>query len=227
MSPRLTIGSGSGTVVESVREGAAMVDRRRARRQELWRETLEQVRSIDEAVYEAVASTSTPALDESLARLSDTANHSKLWFAAAGVVAVAGGKRGRRAALEGVAAIGLASAAANLIGKNLTDRARPSRRPPGQGFAHARYVEMPTSTSFPSGHSASAFAFASAVGARIPALAIPLDALAFLVAYSRVHTGVHYPGDVVAGAFLGRACAKAVSVAGRRLPVREPAASTP
>ena len=55
---------------------------------------------------------------------------------------------------------------------------------------------MPTSTSFPSGHAASAFAFAYAVGRRIPALAVPIRLLAAGVAYSRVHTGVHYPGDV-------------------------------
>ncbi len=189
------------------------------RGRELWREALEQARSMDEAVYEAVASTSTPALDESFARLSDTANHSKIWFAIAGALAAAGGARGRRAALEGVAAIGLASATANLIGKNVTDRRRPARPSRDEGFPEDRYVEMPASTSFPSGHSASAFAFASAVGSQLPVLGIPLDVLAILVAYSRVHTGVHYPGDVVAGALLGRACAKAVQVAGRRLPL--------
>jgi len=62
---------------------------------------------------------------------------------------------------------------------------------------------MPTSTSFPSGHSASAFAFATAVGGEVPALAAPLRALAAAVAYSRVHTGVHYPGDVVVGSMVG------------------------
>jgi undecaprenyl-diphosphatase len=62
---------------------------------------------------------------------------------------------------------------------------------------------MPTSTSFPSGHSASAFAFATAVGSEVPALAVPLRALAAAVAYSRVHTGVHYPGDVVVGSLVG------------------------
>ena len=72
----------------------------------------------------------------------------------------------------------------------------------------ARHVRMPTSTSFPSGHSATAFAFATGVGRVLPPAAVPLHALAALVAYSRVHTGVHYPGDVVAGALSGTVVAQ-------------------
>ena len=53
---------------------------------------------------------------------------------------------------------------------------------------------MPESTSFPSGHAASAFAFAYAIGHHLPALAVPLRLLAAGVAYSRVHIGVRYPG---------------------------------
>jgi undecaprenyl-diphosphatase len=67
---------------------------------------------------------------------------------------------------------------------------------------------MPLSTSFPSGHSASAFAFATAVGSVLPIDAIPIRALASAVAYSRVHTGVHYPADVIAGAWLGTTLAQ-------------------
>jgi undecaprenyl-diphosphatase len=37
----------------------------------------------------------------------------------------------------------------------------------------------------------------------MPGAAVPLHSLAAVVGYSRVHTGVHYPGDVIAGALLG------------------------
>ena len=37
---------------------------------------------------------------------------------------------------------------------------------------------------------------------------MPLHALAALIAYSRVHTGVHYPADVLAGALIGTALAQ-------------------
>ena len=66
-----------------------------------------------------------------------------------------------------------------------------------------RQVRMPESRSFPSGHTAAAVAFAAGCARVLPAAGMPLHSLAAVVAYSRVHTGVHYPGDVVAGASLG------------------------
>jgi undecaprenyl-diphosphatase len=65
---------------------------------------------------------------------------------------------------------------------------------------------MPRSRSFPSGHSASAFAFATAASKELPPLAPVLVPLAGAVAYSRVHAGVHYPSDVAAGAAGGVIC---------------------
>jgi undecaprenyl-diphosphatase len=67
---------------------------------------------------------------------------------------------------------------------------------------------MPSSTSFPSGHAASAAAFASGVATAFPEAGIPLSAAAALVAYSRVHTGVHWPIDVIAGSVTGTALAQ-------------------
>jgi undecaprenyl-diphosphatase len=76
---------------------------------------------------------------------------------------------------------------------------------------------MPSSSSFPSGHSASGFAFATAVGRDMPLLAFPLRALAAAVAYSRVHTGVHYPADAVVGSLAGGATGLIVGGAAQRV----------
>ena len=174
---------------------------------------LHEIANVDRAVYGAIASTPTPTLDEPLRRLSGLANNSMLWFAIAAGIFVVGGKSGRRAALTGVAAIGLNSALVNMPMKTASRRRRPDRE--SAGVPEERWVTMPTSTSFPSGHSASAFAFAGAVAGELPVLAVPLRALAAGVAYSRVHTGVHYPGDVVAGSLIGATIGEAAALTSR------------
>jgi membrane-associated phospholipid phosphatase len=162
---------------------------------------LAELSALDEAIYAAVADSDTPTLDEFFRRLSRISDKSVLWFGTAAVLAAFGGSTGRRAALNGVASIGLASASVNLGFKNIARRRRPDRG--GAGVPDERHVPMPESTSFPSGHSASAFAFAEGVSTAAPLLGVPIRLLAAAVAYSRVHTGVHYPGDVVAGSLIG------------------------
>ena len=169
----------------------------------------------DRVAYRAVARTSTPHLDEPLRRLSSFANHSKPWFITAGLLALVGGPTGRRAALTGVAAIGVASLVVNQPMKLIGQRRRPERAT--HGVPQPRWVPMPTSTSFPSGHSASAAAFAVAVGDVIPALRAPLGVAGAAVAFSRVYTGVHYPGDVLVGVATGALLGRATSALGDRI----------
>jgi undecaprenyl-diphosphatase len=161
--------------------------------------------AVDREVYAAIARTPTPTIDAALRQLSDAANFSGLWMGVAGGLALGAGRRGRRAAVEGLAAIGLTSAVVNQGIKPLLERGRPNRE--NAGVVAGRHVRMPMSTSFPSGHSASAFAFAGAVSEELPLLSLPLRFLAGAVAYSRVHTGVHYPGDALVGAIIGGAVA--------------------
>jgi membrane-associated phospholipid phosphatase len=167
---------------------------------------LDDLHRVDAAVYAAIAATPTPTLDTGLRRLSDAADHSKLSIAAAALLSVAGGSAGRRGAATGLASVGVTSAAVNLLLKPLAVRRRPDREADRVPFA--RHVRMPTSGSWPSGHSAAAFAFATGVGHELPAAGVPLRLLATLVAYSRVHTGVHYPGDTIAGSVIGGALAQ-------------------
>src|SRR3954469_8870649 len=65
---------------------------------------------IDVAVYAAIARTSTPALDSAMARLSRAADYSRLSMASAAALALAGGSSGRRAAVMGLASVGVTSA---------------------------------------------------------------------------------------------------------------------
>jgi len=180
-------------------------------------ESLRELGAVDRAVYAAVASASTPVLDVPVRRLSNAANNSRLWLGIAAGLAIAGGRRGRRAALTGTVAIGVTSALVNLGVKSLYARQRPDRA--GAGVPDQRQVPMPSSSSFPSGHSAAGFAFASAVGRELPWLGSGMRFAAAAVAYSRVHTGVHYPGDTVVGSLIGAGTGQAVAgVMDRRRP---------
>ncbi|MFL5780767.1 MAG: phosphatase PAP2 family protein [Thermoleophilaceae bacterium] len=168
---------------------------------------------LDVAVYAAIAGTDTPALDRSLRTLSHAADYSRLSIAAALALGAAGGAAGRRAARSGLASVAVTAATVNLLMKPLGRRRRPERD--AHSVVVDRHVRMPVSSSLPSGHSAAAFAFSTGVGSVLPGAALPLHALALSVAYSRVHTGVHYPGDVVVGAvtgvFLAQCTARAIS----------------
>ena len=167
---------------------------------------LRRLDSLDLRLYRRAARWEAPVLDRVLPPLTSSADHGMLWLAVAGALALSGGRR-RRAALRGIGSLALASATANVPAKLAARRSRPQLHPvplPRQ------LLRQPTSTSFPSGHSASAAAFAVGVVMEQPWLAPPVGLLAAGVAYGRVHTGVHYPGDVVAGVALGTASALAM-----------------
>lgn len=123
--------------------------------------------------------------------LSRAAGDARLWAAIAVGLALSGGRFRRRAALRGLFAAALGSAAAGGL----------ARRMPGS---------EPGPAALPSGAVASAFGFAAGAGQEVPALAGPLAGLAGLVAYSRIHTGGHQPQmAAAAGVVLGVGAAAA------------------
>ncbi len=125
----------------------------------------------------------------------------------------------RVCALSASIAAGVAALGVWLI-KEITDRARP---PVAESEVQA-LVTLPGSTSFPSGHAATAFAAATAVAVLSPRLRVPVLVLAALVALSRAYLGVHYWSDVIVGSLFGAAIGVAtvfaVSTAARSLRAR-------
>ncbi|WP_307544178.1 phosphatase PAP2 family protein [Streptomyces sp. V3I8] len=131
------------------------------------------------------------------------AESSKLWCAAAVVMACTGGRRGRTAAVAGLASLAAAQLISNGVCKQLVER----RRPPKEWIPHDEVEDRPDSSSFPSGHTAAAVAFTAAVVPSWPLAGALCAVPATVVAVERVQSGAHYPSDVAVGAAIGFASA--------------------
>ena len=157
------------------------------------------VSDLDRAISKAISELPPGPLDQTMKDLSNAANHSLLWFTLATALAARRGAS-RKGAARGVLAIAAASTLANGVLKPMLPRRRPAA---AELPAYQTIENPPTSSSFPSGHAASAAAFATAVALESPSLGAVVAPLAAAVAYSRVHVGVHWTSDVVVGAAVG------------------------
>lgn len=145
-------------------------------------------------------------LDRGIYLLSQAANHSLLWHGINLVDAAVGGRHHRRRALRRSVVIALEQAVVNGPVKATVSRDRPGHRDD-----HPHRLRAPRTSSFPSGH-ASAAACAATLLTRDLGLGPLWWGLGGVVAWSRVHVGVHHTSDVVAGLALGRTLARAAGV---------------
>lgn len=77
----------------------------------------------------------------------------------------------------------------------------------GKNYIYPELISKPTSFSFPSGHTASAFAAAVALLWHNRKLGVPVTVFAALMGFSRIYVEVHYCTDVIAGVVSGTICA--------------------
>lgn len=154
----------------------------------------------DRTLFRWLSRRHNPGLDRTMPALSRAADHGLLWLGVAALLAGSGRGDLRRAAARATVSLAVASTTVNGIAKLVVGRARP----PLDGIAAGRRVRrLPVTTSFPSGHAASAAAFAVGAAREAPATAVPLGLLAAGVGLSRVWTGAHFPADVLVGAAVG------------------------
>jgi membrane-associated phospholipid phosphatase len=138
-----------------------------------------------------------PALERAAVVYTTTGEFGALWIA----IALAGARldRERRSAWLVAGVLVPTSLCANGILKRVVRRERPrlhGLEPVGR---------VPSTPSFPSGHAATSFTAAVAIGAVAPGTRTALVAAAILMSLTRPYLGVHYPSDVLAGAALGGA----------------------
>jgi diacylglycerol kinase family enzyme/membrane-associated phospholipid phosphatase len=143
--------------------------------------------------------------DRWLRRLSRWADRGRLWMVIGVLLGLRKGPT-RRGAIRGLGSMAFSSALVNAVLKRFFNRVRPEL---GARPAERLLRRIHKTPSFPSGHSSSAAAFVTGVAMESPLAGAALAPVALGVGYSRVHVGVHYPGDVLAGLAVGGAVAAA------------------
>jgi hypothetical protein len=154
----------------------------------------EQLTSLDLAGVRLVRALPHPRpLDAALVGLSRATDHSTGWLVSA--LLGAGLDRSRRSRwLEAFLRIAAVEGSMRAI-----KRAAPRQRPVLKGLPPLAPTTSPMS--FPSSHTAAAFAAVGAFDGLLPRPALRFTAV--VTAFSRLYLGVHYPSDVLAGLVLG------------------------
>ncbi len=137
--------------------------------------------------------------DRALILLSQGMHYGEGWAVVAVVLLIVDFKTGLKVIAEALPVLWATMLTVNFPLKRLFGRRRPFT-----SFVSARVRgPRPLDSSFPSGHTAAAFAGALLFGAHEPLWSPLFYALATAVGFSRIYLGVHYPGDVLIGAAAG------------------------
>lgn len=155
------------------------------------------VRNLDRAAFRAVFGLKWPPLTAVLRFFTLVGTAGFLWGSFAAAAFVLTGFRVSNLLIPWVAVAGSWTLAEGA--KYLFDRSRPFI----WDTEIAPLIKTPSSSSFPSGHSATAAAGALTLSVVYPAFAPALLLAGFLVVFSRVYLGVHFPVDVLAGVAIG------------------------
>lgn len=162
--------------------------------------------ALDAAVFLRLNSVSLGAFwDWALEAISRFLHYGEGWVVGVLVLLLFDLTKGVRVALAVLPALWFTMITVNVVLKRAFRRRRPFI-----AFVDARVIgPRPRDFSFPSGHTAAGFAGALLMSLYVPAGAPLFYVFALAVGFSRIYLGVHYPSDVLMGAFSGTVLALA------------------
>ena len=180
--------------------------------------------SFDLAVFSWIQSIQNPVLTPILSVVSLLGTKGAIFFLLGFVLLVF--RKTRKLGVCVLGALAVTTVCNSVIVKELLARPRPFQLDYDWWQAVYRYpgfVEQPDSFSFPSGHTAAAFAAATAVFFKSRKGGVLLTLFAFVMGFSRVYLEVHYCTDVLFGALFGVVYALiAVAIVHRLYPIVYP-----
>lgn len=141
-------------------------------------------------------------LDKIMVLITSLGNGGLIWIIIGGILLL--NKKYRKIGAMLIVSLILTTILGEGILKHIVQRLRPSNDILSQNML----ISKPLSYSFPSGHTASAFAAAGILAIYFKKYAVFFFTLAALIAFSRLYLYVHYPTDVFAGMVLGLLCCK-------------------
>lgn len=144
--------------------------------------------------------------------ITSLGNGGLIWIAGAVLMLIP--KKTRKIGILTLIALGFSVLIDNIILKNLVARIRPYEVISGL----TSLIGAQNDFSFPSGHTGSSFAAAVVMYRGLPKkIGVPVLVFAFLMGFSRLYVGVHYPSDVICGALIGTGIALLTDWAGTKV----------
>lgn len=166
---------------------------------------LNKIRIVDEKILRCISKTRNPFLDKIMVFITKIGNMGTIWWLFALVLLAL--TENKKSPLKIILTLCVTGFLGEIVIKSLVGRMRPSKSIAQEQLL----IKKPKTYSFPSGHSSSSFAAALMIGFEYPVLSVPVFVLAPLIAFSRLYLRVHYPSDVLAGAFLGVICSSVIN----------------